>query len=353
MNPLNIFINGHNVIFIVLISFILSACFTPFAIKVAKHVGAMDLPDGKRKVHDKPMPRMGGLAIFLSFLIAYMLFVPKTTQMLSVLIGGFLIILLGFIDDVKPLSAKTQFIGQVCAACVVVFYGNITFSDMQIFGHYFEFGLFAFPLTIIFIVAIINAINLSDGLDGLACGTSSIYFLTIAVIGFIMQKLGGLDVILCLIMFGACLGFLIFNFSPAMVFMGDIGSNFLGYIIAVIALLGFKTATITSLIIPLLVLFVPIIDTLLAMGRRTLKGKSIGSGDAEHLHHQLLKTTHSTKKTVLFMYGINLLFALVSIFYALGDKKISIVIYGVLLFFFLVLILKTNILFDHSGKDNK
>ncbi len=353
MNPLNIFINGHNVIFIVLISFILSACFTPFAIKVAKHVGAMDLPDGKRKVHDKPMPRMGGLAIFLSFLIAYMLFVPKTTQMLSVLIGGFLIILLGFIDDVKPLSAKTQFIGQVCAACVVVFYGNITFSDMQIFGHYFEFGVFAYPLTIIFIVAIINAINLSDGLDGLACGTSSIYFLTIAVIGFIMQKLGGLDVILCLIMFGACLGFLIFNFSPAMVFMGDIGSNFLGYIIAVIALLGFKTATITSLIIPLLVLFVPIIDTLLAMGRRTLKGKSIGSGDAEHLHHQLLKTTHSTKKTVLFMYGINLLFALVSIFYALGDKKISIVIYGVLLFFFLVLILKTNILFDHSGKDNK
>ena len=353
MNPLNIFINGHNVIFIVLISFILSACFTPFAIKVAKHVGAMDLPDGKRKVHDKPMPRMGGLAIFLSFLIAYMLFVPKTTQMLSVLIGGFLIILLGFIDDVKPLSAKTQFIGQVCAACVVVFYGNITFSDMQIFGHYFEFGVFAYPLTIIFIVAIINAINLSDGLDGLACGTSSIYFLTIAIIGFIMQKLGGLDVILCLIMFGACLGFLIFNFSPAMVFMGDIGSNFLGYIIAVIALLGFKTATITSLIIPLLVLFVPIIDTLLAMGRRTLKGKSIGSGDAEHLHHQLLKTTHSTKKTVLFMYGINLLFALVSIFYALGDKKISIVIYGVLLFFFLVLILKTNILFDHSGKDNK
>ena len=353
MNPLNIFINGHNVIFIVLISFILSACFTPFAIKVAKHVGAMDLPDGKRKIHNKPMPRMGGLAIFLSFLIAYMLFVPKTTQMLSVLIGGFLIILLGFIDDVKPLSAKAQFIGQVCAACVVVFYGNITFSDMQIFGHYFEFGYFAYPLTIIFIVAIINAINLSDGLDGLACGTSSIYFLTIAVIGFIMQKLGGLDVILCLIMFGACLGFLIFNFSPAMVFMGDIGSNFLGYIIAVIALLGFKTATITSLIIPLLVLFVPIIDTLLAMGRRSLKGKSIGSSDAEHLHHQLLRTTHSTKMTVLIMYAINILFALVSIFYALGDKKISIVIYGVLLTFFLVLIFKTNILFDHSRKDNK
>ena len=353
MNPLNIFINGHNVIFIVLISFILSACFTPFAIRVAKHVGALDVPDGNRKVHDKPMPRMGGLAIFLSFLIAYMLFVPKTTQMLSVLIGSFLIILLGFIDDVKPLSAKAQFIGQVCAASVIVFYGNITFSDMQIFGHYFEFGIFAYPLTILFIVAIINAINLSDGLDGLACGTSSIYFLTIAIIGFIMQKLGGLDVILCLIMFGACLGFLIFNFSPAMVFMGDIGSNFLGYIIAVIALLGFKTATITSLIIPLLVLFVPIIDTLLAMGRRTLKGKSIGSGDAEHLHHQLLRTTHSTKITVLFMYAINILFALVSIFYALGDKKVSIVIYGVLLLFFLILIFKTNILFDHSGKDRK
>ena len=138
MNPLNLFINGHNVLLIVFIAFVLSACFTPFAIRVAKHVGALDYPDGKRKVHDKPMPRMGGLAIFLSFLIAYMIFVPKNTQMLSVLIGSFLIILLGFTDDVKPLSAKSQFIGQVCAASVIVFYGNITFSDMQIFGHYFQ-----------------------------------------------------------------------------------------------------------------------------------------------------------------------------------------------------------------------
>ena len=154
-------------------------------------------------------------------------------------------------------------------------------------------------------------------------------------------------------MFGACLGFLIFNFSPAMVFMGDIGSNFLGYIIAVIALLGFKTATITSLIIPLLVLFVPILDTLLAIGRRTLKGKSIGSADSEHLHHQLLRTTHSTKITVLIMYFIDILFALVSIFYTLGDQPIRIFIYGVLLAFFLFLIFKTNILFEHVRKDKK
>ncbi len=352
MNPLNLFINGHNILYIIIVTFALSVVLTPLSIKVAKHIGAVDVPDGKRKVHDKPMPRMGGLAIFLSFLIAYMLFVPKTTQMLSVLIGSFLIVLLGFTDDVKPLSAKAQFIGQVCAASVIVFYGNITFSDMQIFGHYFEFGYFAYPLTILFIVAIINAINLSDGLDGLAAGSSSIYFITIAILGFIMQNLGGLDVILCLIMFGACLGFLIFNFSPALVFMGDIGSNFLGYIIAVIALLGFKTATLTSLIIPMLLLFVPILDTLLAMGRRLLKGKSIGDADKEHLHHQLLKNTHSTKITVLIMYAINILFATVSVFYTLGDKKISICLYGVLLLFFIILILKTDILFEHNRGNN-
>ena len=225
---------------------------------------------------------------------------------------------------------------------------------MQIFGHFFEFGIFAYPLTIIFIIAITNAINLTDGLDGLAAGSSSIYFITIAILGFIMQNLGGLDVILCLILFGACLGFLIFNFSPAMVFMGDTGSLFLGYIISVIALMGFKTATLTSLIIPMLLLFVPILDTLLAMGRRLLKGKSIGDADKEHLHHQLLKNTHSTRITVLIMYAINILFASVSIFYTLGDKKLSILIYGVLLVFFVFLIFKTDILFEHDrGKKDE
>ena len=354
MNPLNIFINGHNVLYIIIITFVLSLILTPLSIKFAKHVGAVDIPDGKRKVHNKPIPSMGGIAIFISFLIGYMLFAPKSDQMLAVLIGGFIVVLTGICDDIKPLSPKWKLFGQTIASLIVTIYGGLVFKDMQIFGHFFEFGIFAYPLTIIFIIAITNAINLTDGLDGLAAGSSSIYFITIAILGFIMQNLGGLDVILCLILFGACLGFLIFNFSPAMVFMGDTGSLFLGYIISVIALMGFKTATLTSLIIPMLLLFVPILDTLLAMGRRLLKGKSIGAADKEHLHHQLLKNTHSTRITVLIMYAINILFASVSIFYTLGDKKLSILIYGVLLVFFVFLIFKTDILFEHDrGKKDE
>jgi UDP-GlcNAc:undecaprenyl-phosphate GlcNAc-1-phosphate transferase len=354
MNPLNLFINGHNVLFIIFVTFLLSVVLTPLSIMFAKHVGAVDVPDGKRKVHTKPIPSMGGLAIFVSFLIGYMLFVPKTDQILSVLIGGFIIVLTGICDDIKPLSPKWKLLGQIVAAVIVTVYGGLIFKDMQIFGHFFEFKFFAYPLTIFFIIAIINAINLTDGLDGLAAGCSSIYFITIAILGFIMQNLGGLDVILCLILFGSCLGFLIYNFSPALVFMGDTGSMFLGYIISVIALMGFKTATLTSLIIPMLLLFVPILDTLLAMGRRLLKGKSIGDADKEHLHHQLLKNTHSTKITVLIMYAINILFATVSIFYTLGDKKISICLYAILLLFFVILVLKTDILFDHHrGNDDK
>ncbi len=352
MNIFQLRVNGYNVYLIILICFLSSVILTPIVKKIAVHIGAVDKPDHKRKVHNRVMPRMGGLAMFLSFLVGYMIFAPKTTQMLSVLIGGFIIILVGIFDDIRiehpGLSPLYKFIGQVIAASIVVFYGNITFADMTIFGIKFQFGIFAYPLAVLFIVAIMNAINFADGLDGLATGTSTIYFITIAIISYIMNKLGGLDIILSLIMVGSCLGFLVYNFAPASIFMGDTGSMFLGYIISIIALLGFKTATITSLIIPLLLLFVPIIDTILAMSRRVIKGESVSKADRQHLHHQLLKKTKSTRKTVLIMYAINALFATVSIFYTLGNKRISMILYGVLLIIFVILVLKTDILFDHE-----
>lgn len=350
---MSLFVNGYNVFLIILITFLSSVILTPFVKKMAFHIGAIDKPDNYRKVHHRIMPRLGGLAIFFSFLLGYMLFAPKTTQMLSVLIGGFIIVLFGIMDDIKSLPPIIKFGGQTIAAAIAVFYGNITFSDMQIFGIRFEFGILAYPLSIFFILAIINAINFADGLDGLAAGTTTIYFITIATIGYIMSKLGGLDVILCLIMVGSCLGFLVYNFAPAKIFMGDTGSMFLGFIIAIIALLGFKTATITSLIIPLLVLFVPIFDTVLAMSRRLIKGQSIGKADKEHIHHQLLKTTKSTPKTVLLMYAINALFSCVSIFYTLGDKKLSMLLYIFLLILFTVLVFKTDILFEHKKSGGK
>lgn len=343
-------VNGHNVFLILLTTLISSLILVPIVKKVAHHIGAIDYPN-ERKVHKKPIPRLGGLAIFLSFLIGYMCFGQVTTQMISILIGSFVIIVLGICDDIKPVPARYKFIVQTIAACIVVFYGHIYIDMVSIFGLEIVFGAWGYPLAVLLIVSIINAINLIDGLDGLAAGTSSIFFLTISVIAFYLDRLNGLDVILCVIMLGSTLGFLAYNFNPASIFMGDTGSMFLGFMISVTALLGYKGATVTSLIIPILILFLPILDTILAIFRRLLKGENIGAPDKEHLHHQLLKLNKSTKKTVLIMYAFNLLCALISILYALGDNKLAILLYSILLIITLILIFKTDILFKHNKKD--
>ncbi len=333
-----------NIYVIVLVTFISSLVLVPLMKVLSKHVGAIDIPGG-RKVHTKPMPRMGGLAIFLSFLIGVMLFGEITKQMMGILIGGFIIVLLGIFDDIKPISAKYKLIAQIASASIVVLYGNIYLPEMGAFGININFGNFGYPVAIIFIVAISNAINLIDGLDGLAAGISSIYYITIAVIAILFNKAIGVDIILTLVMLGSTLGFLVYNFNPASIFMGDSGSLFLGYTISIIALLGYKAATFTSLFIPLLILFIPIIDTLFAIIRRLLKGEKMGVADKEHFHHQLLKLNKCTKKTVLTMYGISILCSSISIFYLLGNNKLAIGLYLLLMVSLLLLIFKTEIIF--------
>jgi UDP-GlcNAc:undecaprenyl-phosphate/decaprenyl-phosphate GlcNAc-1-phosphate transferase len=344
-------VNGNSILIILLVTFFTSAILVPIVKKIAHHIGAIDYPDA-RKVHKKPMPRLGGLAIFLSFLIGYIFFAESTIQMISILIGGFIIILLGIFDDIHSIHARYKFIVQIIAASIVVFYGNIYLPNISAFGVNLSFGAWGYPLAVLFIVAIINAINLIDGLDGLAAGTSSIYFTAIAIIAFALDRLNGLDVTLCLIMLGATLGFLIYNFNPASIFMGDTGSTFLGFMIAVIALLGYKAATVTSLIVPIIILFLPLMDTIFAIIRRLIRGENIGAPDKEHIHHQLLKLNKSTKKTVLIMYGIDALCAAISIFYALGDNQLAIILYIILLVVIVTLIFKTDILFVHH-RDNK
>ncbi len=350
---MNIMVNEHNVLIIILVSFISSLVLVPIAKKVAHHTGAIDIPN-ERKVHKKPMPRMGGLGIFGAFVVGYMFFADTTPQMLSILLGGFLIIMLGLFDDIKPIKALPKFIVQTVAACIIVFYGNMLLTDISILGFDFVFPeSVTHIITIFFIVAITNAINLIDGLDGLAAGVSSIYFATIAIIALILNQLNGLDVILAVIMLGSTLGFLVYNFNPASVFMGDSGSLFLGYMIAVISLLGFKTATLTSLLVPILILSIPIVDTLLAIGRRLIKGESIGAPDKDHFHHQLLKMKFSTRVTVILIYCINICFSAVSIFYVIGDGEIALIIYIFLMIMLLFLVLKTNILFKAKEEKSK
>jgi len=342
-------INGNNIFMIIMLTFIISLIMVPIIKKLALHVGAIDKPDN-RKVHKKPMPTMGGLAIFISFVIGCIFFGEVNTQMISILLGGIIIILLGIFDDINSIKARYKFIVQIIAASIVVIYGGIYLPQLSAFGLNLTFGTWGYPLAIIFIVAIINAINLIDGLDGLAAGISSIYFVTIGIIAFMLNRIGGLDITLTLLILGATLGFLVYNFSPASIFMGDTGSMFLGYIISIIALLGYKATTVTSLFVPILILFLPILDTVLAIFRRVLKGENIGSPDKEHIHHQLLKLNKSPRKTVFIMYGVSILCAAISIFYSLGDNQLAILLYILLMLIIVVLIFKTDILFKHQKK---
>lgn len=351
---MNLVVNGYNIFLIILVCFLATCAFVPLSIKISEFVGAFDKPN-KRKIHKKPIPTLGGLAIFFGFLLGYMFFAKQSTLMLSILIASFIIVVTGFIDDIKPMRAKYKFIIQLVVASIIAFYGHLQINEISVLGLNFFLGNIWGPIvTILFIVAIINAINLIDGLDGLAGSISVIYFATIAVLALILNKFGGLDIMLSIIMFGSTLGFLIFNFPPAKVFMGDTGSTFLGLMISIIALLGFKNVTLTSLIVPLLILAIPILDTVFAIIRRKLKGESIAHADKEHLHHQLLKLTSSPLKTLLIICFINILFSAASIFYALDFTNEMMVVYVLLLFILLFIVLKTNIIFDMKAfKENK
>ncbi len=349
---MGLFVNGHSVLEIVLVTLVVSLTLIPVAKKVANHIGAIDMPN-ERKIHKKPMPRLGGLAIYGAFLIGYILYGSITTQMISILIGSFIIFLVGVFDDIRPIKARYKFLVQIIASLIVVIYGQVYFSEITFLGLHLEFNkLISYGLSTFFIVAISNAINLIDGLDGLASGISSIYFFTIAIIAYVLNKMGGLDIILTLIMLGSTLGFLVNNFPPAKIFMGDSGSLFLGFMISIIALLGFKGATLTSLIIPITILAIPIFDTVLAIFRRLLKGENIGAPDKEHFHHQLLKLKFSPKVSIIIIYMINMIFSAISIFFVIGDNKEAIVLYLLVLLLLLFVILKTDILYEHK-KDKK
>ena len=348
---------------IVGIVFLFVLIIVPFIKKMAYHINAIDIPR-TRHIHKEVMPKLGGVAIFLGFLLGYMLFCNQTPQMISILIGGFIIVFTGVLDDIKSLPSKVKFLGQIISAAIVVYYGGIVMQDVSAYGIYLNFGIFAKPLTILFIVSLINCMNFVDGMDGLAAGIAEIYFITISIIIYFTGIYNGLDASLTLIMMGAVLGFLFHNFYPAKIFMGDSGSMFLGYIISVVSLLGFKNVTITSFVVPVLILAIPILDTLFAIIRRLLKHQSPAKADKEHLHHQIFNKTNSQVKTVLIIYFVDILFSLASIVYVIKNPELGQIIYSILLVIIVWFILTTNIIFDrkklkkdlekrfHLGKDN-
>lgn len=342
-------VNITAILLMVFIPFVFVALMIPFVKKIAFHVGALDIPN-ERKVHTKPMPRLGGLGIYSGFLLGYMIFGEQTPIMNSILIGSFVLLVTGIIDDIKPLKASVKLIGQVMAALIVVFYGGLLLRDVSFFGIYMDFKFWAYPITILFILGCINCMNLIDGLDGLAGGISSIFFLTIGIIAYFQGRIG-LSVVITFIMLGSTLGFLVHNFHPAKIFMGDSGSMFLGFMISVITLLGFKTIITSAIIIPLCILVVPILDTICAILRRKLKGESIGTPDKSHFHHQLLRRNCSVSVTVLIIYLITASFSAASIIWLLIDKEIGYIIYGILMVILMIFVFRTDIIFEH--KKNK
>lgn len=341
------------ILIIIFTTFISSIILTPVVKKIAFNVGSVDAPNGVRRINRVAMPTMGGLIIFLSFLVGYIFFGDKNPEMIPILIGGIIIILTGIFDGIKSMPPLTKFIGQFCAALILTLYGGMVITELSAFGMLINFGVFSYPITILFILGMINAMNLIDGLDGLASGISSIFFITIGIIALILNKAGGLDILLALIMIGSTLGFLVNNFYPAKIYLGDSGSMFLGYVISVIAILGFKNVTLTSFIVPVIIMGVPIFDTACAIFRRIINKKSIVSADDKHLHHQILKLNLGHRNTVLIIYAIDLLFAFASIFYILQNRIWGMILYATIFIVVIIIVSKTSIIFDKSKKDIK
>lgn len=286
------------------IALILSLLLVPGVAKLAIRIGAVDKPNA-RKVHTKIMPRMGGLAIYVSFFVVLFLSQSMTQQLLGLFLGGTVLVIVGIIDDMKDIPAKVKLCGQIVAACIVVAFGvRVDFMTNIFHGDTFFLSVFSIPVTIIWIVSIINAVNLIDGLDGLAAGISIIAATTMAIVGYASGQTAMAS--MAMILIGATLGFLRYNFHPAKIFMGDTGSMFLGYNLAVFAVLGVaKSFTLLSLVTPILVLAIPILDTLFAIIRRKMNHKPIFKPDKHHLHHCLLNYGFSHRDTVLIIYAVS------------------------------------------------
>ncbi|MFK9090229.1 glycosyltransferase family 4 protein [Bacillus salipaludis] len=297
-----------------ILCFMCSILLTPFVKKLAFKIGATDKPN-QRKVHQKIMPRLGGLAIYLSFIIGMLVLRPGGDYTLPIIVGSIIIVITGILDDMMELSAKVKFIAQIAAAAVVVIWGGIDVDFINLpFGGKIEFGYLSVPLTIIWIVGITNAINLIDGLDGLAAGVSSIALITISGMAVIMGD--GFVTAIASIVLASTLGFLIYNFHPAKIFMGDTGALFLGYMISVLSLLGFKNVTIISFIVPIIILGVPISDTFFAILRRIVNKKPLSAPDKSHLHHCLLRSGFTHRQTVLIIYAMAAFFGLAAIIFS-------------------------------------
>ena len=342
--------------FIALICAVLLAyTLTPIIRVLAFKIGAIDIPRDNRRMHKKPIPRIGGLAIFLSFMTTCLLFCNIDHELMTVLCGSMLMVMLGVLDDIYSLNPWLKLIWQLGVALATVLSG-ITIDQINIGGKFVDLGIWSIPITMFWIAGLTNAINIIDGLDGLSCGVSTISSISIL---FVIVIQGGdyTSALITLILIGSCFGFLPFNKNPAKIFMGDTGALFLGYTLAVISVEGmFKAHTLISLVVPLIIFALPLTDTTIAIVRRLLAGKSPFSADRGHLHHKLVDMGFTQKESVKILYSICGILGLVAVFmcdkmFEVGIlfKSVTVALIALTLFFIYIMILKNPVDRSHTG----
>lgn len=292
----------------ILVSFIICFVIVPLVKKIGLAIEAYAV-ENERTVHHGKIVRIGGIAIYAAFIITMAIFVHPDSTFNAIIVGSMIVFLGGLIDDMFDLKPIIKLVFQIVAAIYVVFVGHIQLNEINLGFITIKSMPIIYFISLFWIVGVTNAINLIDGLDGLSCGIS---FITLCVIGFIAYQMRRIDVsIICLILSGAIAGIIPYNFHPASIFVGDCGALFMGFMIACLSLLGFKATTFISLVFPLIILFIPLADTSLAIIRRKANGHRISEADRSHLHHILMyKIGLSHRNTVLLLYFVTLLFGI-------------------------------------------
>ena len=352
---------------VLLLAFIVSYITVPWAIKFANKKGIIDNPkQDERRVHKVPTPRVGGIAIVAGVLVAILVFyivsllfeIKLDNRLLGYVLGAIVIIVMGFVDDVKNLKPLYKFLMQLIAGMIIYVFG-ISIVGVKIpfiYPQIIDFGIWAFPITLMWVLGITNAVNLIDGLDGLAAGISSIACISLlvifAIIGAPMEAL-----IITLALVGSAIGFLPYNFNPAKTFMGDTGSNFLGYTLATVSILGMaKGYTIIAIVAPLIVCGVPVFDMIFAIIRRLANHQKLTAPDKGHIHHRLLKHGFSQKQSVLILYGLTSVLGIMAVTLVTGMTKQGIlcvilaIIIWVIGYVYNDIKLKKNVLISESSE---
>ncbi len=316
-----------------LLAFLISFGSMPLVKTFAKTVGAIDVPLDNRRMHKTPIPRLGGLAIYLGFIFSVLLFVQIDRQMQGILLGSVVIVVLGVLDDILRLKAWIKFIVQILASLIPVYCGVVidVISNPNFLSRnpYWSLGIWGIPVTVLWIVGMTNAVNFIDGLDGLSVGVSTIASFSMLVIALLVSE-GNIAIIMAALC-GACIGFMPYNMNPAKIFMGDTGATFLGFTLACVSIQGlFKFYAIVSFAVPFLVLGLPLFETVYTILRRLRKGRSPMSADRGHVHHRLIDMGFSQKQSVAILYTMSALLGLSAVILtSSGEIKALLLVLGV------------------------